>query len=144
MDIVPRAGVAGMYLPKQQLFREIGNIGKASSSIGCLSSQGCSKRQDFPTSTLVRSLGNATQFQQVAAASVVGIGENWTQQAKVPLLQVAPPACSLEEPSKYLTHEAFTCLRQLEMKDASPQFFPSPKCNSSHLLMPVIQHQEPV
>lgn len=70
------------------------------------------------------SLGNAAQFQQVSATSAVGIGENWTQQAKVPLLQVAPPACSLEEPSKYLTHEAFTCLRQLEMKDASPQFFP--------------------
>lgn len=42
---------AGTRCPNQRLFRETVNEGKASSSIGCFSSQGCSGRQDFPVST---------------------------------------------------------------------------------------------
>lgn len=118
-------------------YREIGNTGKVSSSNRCLSSQGCCGRQDFPTSMPVQNPGNAAQFQQVSAASVVGITENWTQQAKVPLPQVAPPARSLEEPGKYLTHEAFICLslkrKMLHLSSSLPkeQQFPSIDASNS-------------
>lgn len=118
-DTAPSAGEAGMCLLEKQLCRQIGRTGKASSSTRCLSSCGCSGRQDFPMSTPMQnptSAAHSIKFQM--QVPVVSTGKGLSASGGTSCLAAWKSSVSI-----WLMRHSH--LRQLKTKVASPQFFPS-------------------